>query len=63
MSDTMASICAHLNNQRDPLEKLTEALLRLSPEQRRQVLVQFCPECHRPRGPGWWDKPNCALCP
>jgi len=63
MSDNVALIIAHLENQREPLRKLTEALQRLSPEQRRQVLVQFCPQCHRLRGPGWWDKTNCALCP
>jgi len=63
MSDSVAWIVAHLDSQREPVEKLTEALRRLSPEQRRKLLVQFCPQCHRPRAAGWWDKPNCALCP
>jgi len=62
MSDQLALILAHLDNQLEPLAKLTEALQRLSQEQRRKVLVQFCPQCHRPRGSGWWDKTSCPLC-
>jgi hypothetical protein len=62
MSNTVAAIVAHLKQQIDPAERLMEELQRLPPEQRREVLVQFCPQCFRLRDPGQWDKMNCVLC-
>jgi len=62
MLTALGSIVAHLDSQRDPVEKLTETLRSLPPEQRSKVLAQFCPKCRGARGPGWWDREDCERC-
>jgi len=62
MSTALQSIVAHLDSQRDLLERLTETLRGLPPEQRRKILVQFCPKCLGARGPNWWDRKDCERC-
>ena len=62
MTTALQSIVAHLDNQSDPLERLAETLRRLPAEQRRKILVQFCPKCLGVRGPGWWDREDCERC-
>jgi hypothetical protein len=62
MRTALDSIVAHLDGQRDPLERLTETLRSLPPEQRQKILVQFCPKCRGARDPRWWDREDCERC-